>query len=129
MLTDGINSAVMLESMEPLFVKYHVNLVVSGHDHAYMRTHSMKGLKTVDPTGRSPIYLTLGAGGNREEHSAGYIHPDRQEEWVIKRDISEYGYGHLFLANATHGHFHWVRDGTTDEGIHDDVWFENQYYL
>lgn len=115
--------------MEPLFVQYHVNLIISGHDHAYMRTHSMYGRDNVDRTDRSPIYLTLGAGGNREQHTKGYVHPNEKEEWVIKRDNSEYGYGHLLLSNATHGHFHWVRDSTTNEGIQDDVWFENQFYL
>jgi hypothetical protein len=35
----------------------------------------------------------------------------------------------MFLANDTHAHFRWVRDGTTDEGIRDDVWLENQYIV
>ena len=111
----------MLQSMEPLFVKYNVNLVLSGHDHAYMRTTPMVGM---DRSDTGPIYLTLGAGGNREEHAHGYIH-NTPEDWVVKRDRKEYGYGHLFLANATHAQFHWVRDATTKDGIRDDVWIEN----
>ena len=121
------NSKNMLESMEPLFVKYHVNIVVSGHDHAYMRTHSMIGNK-LDVFGNGPIYFTLGAGGNREEHSKGYIHR-KPEPWVAKRDNYEYGFGNLFLANQTHAHFSWVRDGTTERGIQDDVWLKNQLLL
>jgi acid phosphatase type 7 len=114
----------MLESMEPLFVKYHVNLVLSGHDHAFLRTHPMVGGK-LDLSGKGPVYLTLGAGGNREGHPEGYIN-DVPESWVAKRDNYEYGYGNLFVANATHAHFTWVRDGTTTQGVQDDVWFMNQ---
>jgi len=65
-------------------------------------------------------------GGNREQHSDGYQH-DEPEPWVAKRDISDYGYGHLHLPNATHAKFVWVRDGTTDLGILDEVWLPNQY--
>ena len=111
--------------MEPLFVEYFVNFVISGHDHAFMRTHPMVG-KKLDVSGKGPIYFTLGAGGNREHHARGYIH-DEPEIWVAKRDNFEYGYGHFFAPNATHAHFSWVRDGTTDQGDHDDVWLTNQY--
>jgi hypothetical protein len=116
----------MLQSMEPLFVKYQVNLIVSGHDHAYMRTTAMNQNNKADDD-KGPIYLTLGAGGNREQHPKGYIH-EKPEDWVVKRDDQEYGYGHLFLANATHAKFNWVRDGTTSEGTRDSVWLENQYF-
>ena len=115
----------MLENMEPLFVKYGVNIVLSGHDHAFLRTHHMIGSR-LDPTKRGPIYLTIGAGGNRELHTPGFIH-DVPEDWVAKRDNDEYGFGNLFLANVTHAHFKWVRDGTTTAGVQDDVWFLNQH--
>ena len=82
----------------------------------------------VVPSGRAPIYLTLGAGGNREEHAPGFRNKE-QEEWVVKRDISEYGYGHLYLPNATHGKLSWVRDGTTDMGVRDTVWVQNAYAI
>lgn len=120
-----INPRVMLETIEPLLVQYHVNIVVSGHDHAYLRTKPMNGMK-VDKSG--PIYLTLGAGGNREQHNRGFIHTV-PEEWVMKRDLSEYGFGQLNVPNATHAHFRWVRDGTTTEGIRDSVWLSNLYFL
>jgi hypothetical protein len=123
-LADELNPAIMLENMEPLFVEHTVNIIVSGHDHAYMRTHSMVGGK-LDLSGKGPKYFILGAGGNRELHSRGYVH-DTPEVWVAKRDNDEYGYGHFFAANATHAHFTWVRDGTTTEGVQDNVWLINQ---
>ena len=119
-----VNPLLMFQTMEPLFVEYQVNIVVSGHDHAYLRTLPMKGMEIDD---KGPIYLTLGAGGNREQHSKGYIHPE-PEEWVVKRDIWEYGFGHLQIPNATHALLTWVRDGTTTEGVRDAVWLQNQYF-
>mmetsp|Transcript_26557 Transcript_26557/g.73289 ORF Transcript_26557/g.73289 Transcript_26557/m.73289 type:complete len:433 (+) Transcript_26557:97-1395(+) len=109
--------------VEDLLFQYQVNFVISGHDHAYLRTLPLYEGRVVDG---APIYLTLGAGGNREQHSDGYQH-DEPEPWVAKRDISDYGYGHLHLPNATHAKFVWVRDGTTDLGILDEVWLPNQY--
>ena len=82
----------------------------------------------LDVSGKGPVYFTLGAGGNREEHSRGYIH-ETPEPWVAKRDNDEYGFGNLFIANHTHAHFSWVRDGTTTKGVQDDVWLKNQLLL
>lgn len=116
---------LMKEAMEPLFSLYGVNFVVSGHDHGYMRTHPMYNGQ-VDKTGKAPVYLTLGAGGNREGHCGGYQHNDA-EEWIAVRTLVDYGYGNLFLPNATHASFTWVRDATEDGGIHDHVWFTNPH--
>ena len=122
---DEIEAVNMRTAMEPLFLQYKVNLVISGHDHAYMRTkHMFQG--KVDPEGLAPIYLSLGMGGNREQHSAGYrqLFP---EEWVEKRSLADYGYGLLRIPNATHARFHWIRDYTTHYGIHDDAWISNPH--
>jgi hypothetical protein len=115
----------MKQAMEPLFVKYGVNIVVSGHDHGYMRTHPL-AFGQVDPTGSAPIYLTLGAGGNRENHAAGYRHW-KPESWVAERNKQEYGYGHLFVPNATHALFDWVRDGTPVKATEDQEWIFNPH--
>jgi len=117
-------SIAMKKAMEPLFVQYSVNLVVSGHDHAYMRTHPL-AYGQVDPS--APIYLTLGAGGNREQHSEGYRH-ENPEEWVAARTLNDYGYGHLYIPNATHAMFNWVRDGVSKDGIRDHVWISNTHF-
>jgi hypothetical protein len=122
-----IEAVNMKQAMEPLFCLYGVNLVISGHDHAYMRTHSLYE-DSVDTEGRSPIYLTLGAGGNREQHSAGY-RQDEAETWVAHRTLEDFGYGHLFLANATHAQFRWIRDGTSSFGVNDQVWIKNAHVL
>lgn len=118
----------MKESMEPLFNEYGVNLVICGHDHGYMRTHSLAVNGTIDPTGKAPIYLTLGAGGNREQHAPGYRNETSPEDWVAMRDLRDFGYLNLLVTNATHAILNWVRDGVTKEGIDDkNVWIVNQH--
>ena len=111
--------------MEPLFVQYGVNWIVNGHDHAYMRTHPLQ-YDRVDPTGKAPVYLILGAGGNREGHAPGYQN-ENPESWVAQRSLEDYGYGHLFVANATHAQWNWVRDGVSEAGTQDHVWFVNHH--
>lgn len=65
-----------VKALEPLFLKYKVDLVLQGHDHNYERTHPIKeGL--VDQEG-GITYLTLGGGG-----SPLYIQR-RNEDWSAK---------------------------------------------
>jgi len=89
-----------------------------------MRTHPL-AFDQVDASGKAPVYLTLGAGGNQEGHSPGYQHDDIAEAWVAKRTLQDFGYGNLYLPNATHARFHWVRDWTILEPFHDSVWIHN----
>jgi acid phosphatase type 7 len=123
----------MRASMEDLFVQYGVNLVVSGHDHAYLRTHPMYHGQVV-PSGRAPVYWTLGAGGNREGHSQGYAH-STPEPWVAKRSLADFGYGSLYTPNGTHAQLTWMRDGVgiglkLDEmAVDDAVWIINPYSI
>ena len=90
-----------------------------------MRTHPL-AFDRVDPTGKAPVYLILGAGGNWEGHPWGYRH-FKPEAWVAQRTMHDYGYGNLFMANATHARFQWVRDMTTDNEFEDIVWFSNPH--
>jgi 3',5'-cyclic AMP phosphodiesterase CpdA len=46
----------------PLFDKYHVDLVLQGHDHAYLRTHPLKGNQTVQDTKEGTVYLVSVSG-------------------------------------------------------------------
>jgi hypothetical protein len=123
---DELEAVNMKQAMEPLFLQHGVNIVVSGHDHGFMKTHSL-AFGQVDLTGLSPIYLTLGAGGNREEHPPGYRN-EEPEAWVAERNLQEYGYGHLFVPNATHALFDWVRDGTPVKAAQDQEWIHNPHY-
>jgi hypothetical protein len=129
-----LNSQLMKSSLQDILKEYKVNVVISGHDHAYLRTHPVHR-DVVDPTGRSPTYWTLGAGGNREGHARGYVH-DVPEPWVAVRNNDEFGFGHFFAPNATHARMQWIRDDENDdtasadgEVLRDSVWIENYYFL
>lgn len=45
-----------------LFDKYHVDLALQGHDHAYLRTYPMNGGKVVDSTDEGTIYAIAVSG-------------------------------------------------------------------
>mmetsp|Transcript_6451 Transcript_6451/g.7474 ORF Transcript_6451/g.7474 Transcript_6451/m.7474 type:complete len:1124 (-) Transcript_6451:42-3413(-) len=135
-----INPTLMKDSgMRQIFQTNKVNLVISGHDHAYMRTKPMNPKGTVASNRAAPIYWTLGAGGNREGHSKYINH--MKENWVDVRDDDEFGFGLFFAANHTHAHLQWIRDDdskddndsnngatTSSVVIRDSFWIENYFY-
>jgi len=71
----------------PLFEKYGVDLVLTGHDHHYERSYPMKG----DGVGRSgerhPIYLVVGGGGAKlRPFETG------KPSWSVVRNDRDHGY-------------------------------------
>lgn len=63
-------NAEMQHHIEPLLKEFGVDLVLSGHVHAYDRSTPVYKYKT-DTCG--PIHVTIGDGGNAEGLTAGYI--------------------------------------------------------
>lgn len=113
------------EAMEPLFVRYHVNIVFSGHEHAYMMSRNIaSGSLNED----GPQYIIIGDGGNREGHGS-YLSPDKAEKWVLKRDITSFGFGTISIMNSTHSEWKWIKnvDTLTTEVVHNSV-IRNQFY-
>ena len=53
----------LVKALEPLFLKYKVDLVLQGHDHDYERTLPIKDGLPDEAAGI--IYVTLGGGGNQ----------------------------------------------------------------
>jgi hypothetical protein len=94
-----------IEYIEPLLIKYKVNMVFSGHVHAYMRTHPVVN-STVTPTG--PVYIIVGAGGRAAESK---FLQETPEEWVAERDATIYGYGSVLIHNKTHASWDWIHTG------------------
>jgi hypothetical protein len=126
------------EHLEPLFVKYHVNLIFTGHIHAYQRTANVAN-DTLTEDG--PIHITIGAGGRQCD--APYK-SDEAELWVVKRDASFYGYGKFTIFNQTHAEWKWIPLSPSDkhdynvvrgEDVHlpqlnhDQLVVENQFFL
>jgi hypothetical protein len=86
-------TVAMRDSMEDLFYQFRVNIVFSGHVHAYERTYPVYKNKT-DIKG--PVYITIGDGGNLEGHDNTYI---ADPEWSAFRNGTQYGYGTLTVSN------------------------------
>ncbi|MET0406492.1 MAG: metallophosphoesterase family protein, partial [Cystobacter sp.] len=84
---DHGSSSSMRKAFVPLFEQYGVDLVLTGHDHNYERSKSMKG-DTVAATGTPGIpYLVVGSGG-------ATIRPfeTSKPSWSAFRDDTNMGY-------------------------------------
>lgn len=95
--------------LEPLFVEHSVNMVFTGHIHAYQRTNKV-AFGDVNP--RGPMYVTVGAGGRKCE--APFLNKE-PEPWVAVRDATWFGYGMFRVMNATHAEWEWVHSGHNDD--------------
>ena len=63
------NAIYLRKKLEEMFMKYHVNLVLQGHVHAYERTYpvyneTLVATNYLSPT--APTYILQGSSGNRE---------------------------------------------------------------
>lgn len=126
------------EHLEPLFVQYNVNIVLTGHIHAYQRTDYV-AFGNVTDTG--PMHITIGAGGRKCD--APFMN-EEPEEWIKARDASMYGYGRITIQNETHAEWRWIPIAPSElhdynqlkgeEELHlpsldhDKVVIENQHY-
>ncbi|KAK8275844.1 hypothetical protein V6Z12_D10G162000 [Gossypium hirsutum] len=132
----------MRQEMEQLLYHYGVDIVFSGHVHAYERMNRVYNY-TLDACG--PIYITVGDGGNIEkvdvDHAdepgkcpsqgdnmpeiGGVCHLnfssgpakgnfcwDRQPEWSAYRE-SSFGHGILEVLNSTYALWSWHRNQDT----------------
>ncbi len=128
------------EHLEPLFVEYSVNLVFSGHIHAYQRSTNV-AFGNITATG--PVHITIGAGGRKCE--APYQN-ETPEDWLEFRDATLYGYGQLELVDRHTAVWQWIPTGNTDGERHgnpigksevtvppmafdDTVTIQNQHFL
>jgi hypothetical protein len=102
------------EHIEPLLVKYNVNVVFTGHIHAYQRTKNV-AMDRLDPKG--PIHLTIGAGGR--QCNVEYDN-EMPEEWIVKRDSSYFGYGRFTIFNKTHAEWKWIPLSRSGKFIYED---------
>ncbi|GAB2258683.1 hypothetical protein Droror1_Dr00014843 [Drosera rotundifolia] len=106
----------MMAAIEPLLYAAGVDIVLTGHVHAYERSTRVYGGKT-DPCGA--VHMTIGDGGNRE----GLAHrfKDPQPEWSIFREAS-FGHDELKIVNASHAHWSWHRNDDDEPFRSDEVW-------
>lgn len=98
-------AVLMKESMEPLLYKHHVNVVFTGHVHAYERTNPVYLDKN---TADGVVYFTIGDGGNAEGHAINYQVPS--PEWSAYRNGTQYGHGEVTLLNKDKLIWTWNRN-------------------
>src|SRR5262245_11931479 len=56
------DNKALREAWGPLFDKYHVDLALQGHDHAYLRTYPMKDNKRVATPNEGTVYIVSVSG-------------------------------------------------------------------
>ncbi|KAM2053271.1 hypothetical protein EV1_002855 [Malus domestica] len=127
---EGEAMRVMFEAW---FVEYKVDVVFSGHVHAYERSERISNVAydivnancTPVKDQSAPVYITVGDGGNLEGLSTVMTEP--QPDYSVFREAS-FGHGIFDIKNRTHAHFSWHRneDGYAVEA--DSHWLFNRYY-
>lgn len=95
------NSEKLRQQMEEVFMEYGVDLVLSGHVHAYQRTFPVYNNELVttsyDAPG-APVYILQGASGNREGNKGSYPDdPAELPDWSATTS-TEIGYGVMSIS-------------------------------
>jgi len=125
----GITNA-LLESIEPLFIKYDVNVALWGHVHVYERTCGMYNFTCAATDNDATVHVVIGNAGNSfsvpwyatDLNSQGDGH-EEQPDWSIFRGIN-YGFSR-FYANTTNLYFEFV--GNHRYQVHDSFWLTSKY--
>lgn len=109
------NTIAMRASMEALLVEAGVNIVFSGHVHAYERSHPVAFGKRNKDSG--VVYVGIGDGGNREGHSNAYL---QRPAWNAYRNGTSFGHGKVTLFNRTHAMWQWL----SNDALGHNLWGE-----
>ncbi|MBM3881733.1 MAG: metallophosphoesterase family protein [Verrucomicrobia bacterium] len=68
--TPGRDNAAVRAAWTPLFDQYHVDLVLQGHDHAYLRTYPLKQGQRVASPAEGTVYVVSVSGTKMYEQAA-----------------------------------------------------------
>ncbi|KAL9684310.1 hypothetical protein QQ045_021745 [Rhodiola kirilowii] len=118
---------------EPLLVQYKVDLVFSGHVHAYERSERISNIAYRIVYGNckpvkdesAPVYITIGDGGNIEGLANNMTEP--QPDYSAYREAS-FGHATLSIKNRTHAYYNWHRNQDGYKVVADSVWFQNRVW-
>lgn len=105
----------MRKAMEEVLYKARVDLVFSGHVHAYERFTRIYDNKA-DPCG--PVYITIGDGGNREGLAMNFEEPG--SPLSLYREPS-FGHGRLSILDEKHARWSWSRNNDSNSYTADEV--------
>jgi len=97
---NGTFALYLRKKLEPLFVKYNVDIVFTAHKHDYERMWPVYGgnPKFTYNNPNLPTYILSGAGGNREGNTG--FNPNRPS-WSASA-MSRWGFGIMTIYNNTH---------------------------
>ncbi|XP_019169259.1 PREDICTED: purple acid phosphatase 2-like [Ipomoea nil] len=118
---------------EPWFVKYKVDIVFSGHVHAYERSERVSNVAYNIVNGQcspvrdmsAPMYITIGDGGNIE--GLAYEMTEPQPQYSAFREAS-FGHATLEIKNRTHAYYSWHRNEDGYAVQADSMWVSNRVW-
>lgn len=124
----------MRSNFEKWFVEHKVDIVFSGHVHAYERSHRYSNIRYNVTSGpcypmpddSAPLYINVGDGGNQEGLASNYTYP--QPDYSAFREAS-YGHSILKIKNRTHAFYYWNRNDDGKNEVADSLIVYNQYWL
>ncbi|XP_078171245.1 purple acid phosphatase 2-like [Carex rostrata] len=128
---EGETMRVMFEQW---FIQHKVDVVFSGHVHAYERSHRISNTAYDIVNGKcspvsnqdAPTYVTIGDGGNIEGLAANMTEP--QPSYSAFREAS-FGHATFEIKNRTHAYYAWHRNQDGDKVVADEEWFTNRHWL
>jgi hypothetical protein len=104
-------------AIEDILYANKVDLVFSGHVHAYERSCQVYKYECVDG---APYYITIGDGGNREGLATTWVMP--QPKWSLYRQAS-YGFGELQVIDENQMVWRWHQNSDLVPVISDEFVF------
>ncbi|GER42278.1 purple acid phosphatase [Striga asiatica] len=118
---------------EPWFVQYKVDVVFSGHVHAYERSERVSNIaynlvnRLCSPVRdqSAPVYITIGDGGNIEGLATTMTEP--QPAYSAYREAS-FGHATFEIKNRTHAYYSWHRNQDGYAVKADSMWFFNRQW-
>lgn len=111
----------MRVAMERLLYEARVDVVFSGHVHAYER---FTRIYDNEADSRGPMYITIGDGGNREGLASKFIKDHKSAHLSVFREAS-FGHGRLRIVNETSAVWTWHRNDDENATVRDEVWLES----
>ena len=92
------DSPAMREHWVPIFDKHHVDLVLQGHDHAYLRTYAMRSNHRAEGPSQGTIYLIAVSGdkfvdqGHCDYTEVGFTHKSTYQTIDIDARLNRLSY-------------------------------------
>jgi acid phosphatase type 7 len=108
------DTPVLRERWVPIFDKHHVDFVLQGHDHAYLRTYPMRAHRRAVRPGEGTFYVIAVSGDKFVDQ------PRREYIEVGKTGLSTYQTFKIDPGSGTLTYQAWAQDGTLVDEVRID---------